>query len=266
MPIPSLSPKPLEKRNSPYLNRFLQPDTVIPDLSNPQSWNRYSYVVNTPINASDPSGHKCVGEVDECLSDPVKGASKQTVKTSDRAEELKDYGYSAEELIAMIFQRESFSAWREDEDRRWFSGEVGDPAEIFEEAATRWFWSWIKDAGVEKIYGKTYTIADRDAMVFNWLYEGMQSEDNVNQEILDGYYADLKPEFLDIAHEVLNPTNKERMIGDGMWSWANAYLYNQEGADYLSAHHLYKFGDGPTSWFIFDADTVRFVADKKKKE
>lgn len=42
---------------SPYINRFLQPDTIIPDLSNPQSWNRYSYVTNRPINVNDPSGH-----------------------------------------------------------------------------------------------------------------------------------------------------------------------------------------------------------------
>ena len=35
----------------------MQPDTVIPDLSNPQSWNRYSYVANRPVNFSDPTGH-----------------------------------------------------------------------------------------------------------------------------------------------------------------------------------------------------------------
>ena len=49
---------------------------MIPDLSNPQSWNRYSYVLNTPINASDPTGHKCSGEIDECLDDdgnPING-------------------------------------------------------------------------------------------------------------------------------------------------------------------------------------------------
>ena len=43
--------------SSPYINRFLQPDTVIPDLSNPQSWNRYSYVTNRPIILNDPTGH-----------------------------------------------------------------------------------------------------------------------------------------------------------------------------------------------------------------
>jgi RHS repeat-associated protein len=42
---------------SPYINRFVQPDTIIPSLSNPQSWNRFSYVTNRPINFNDPSGH-----------------------------------------------------------------------------------------------------------------------------------------------------------------------------------------------------------------
>jgi hypothetical protein len=45
---------------SPYINRFLQPDTIIPELSNPQSWNRFSYVENNPIAYNDPSGHKRV--------------------------------------------------------------------------------------------------------------------------------------------------------------------------------------------------------------
>jgi len=46
-----------KQASSPYINRFLQPDTVIPDLSNPQSWNRYSYGLNSPVVYADPSGH-----------------------------------------------------------------------------------------------------------------------------------------------------------------------------------------------------------------
>jgi len=41
----------------PELGRFIQPDTEIPDLSNPQSYNRYSYVLNDPLRYNDPSGH-----------------------------------------------------------------------------------------------------------------------------------------------------------------------------------------------------------------
>ncbi len=43
--------------NSSYINRFLQPDSIIPGAGNPQNFNRYSYVGNNPINFSDPSGH-----------------------------------------------------------------------------------------------------------------------------------------------------------------------------------------------------------------
>jgi hypothetical protein len=37
--------------------RFLQPDSIVPDQSNPQSWNRYSYGLKNPSRYTDPSGH-----------------------------------------------------------------------------------------------------------------------------------------------------------------------------------------------------------------
>jgi RHS repeat-associated protein len=43
---------------SPALGRFLQPDSIIPDQTNPQAWNRFSYVKNNPVNFNDPTGHK----------------------------------------------------------------------------------------------------------------------------------------------------------------------------------------------------------------
>ena len=42
---------------SPTLGRFIQPDTIIPDLTNSQAWNRYSYTLNNPVKYIDPSGH-----------------------------------------------------------------------------------------------------------------------------------------------------------------------------------------------------------------
>jgi RHS repeat-associated protein len=41
----------------PQLARFIQPDDIIPDLANPQSYNRYSYVLNNPLRFTDPTGH-----------------------------------------------------------------------------------------------------------------------------------------------------------------------------------------------------------------
>ena len=42
---------------SPYLNHFTQPDTIVPEPSNPQAWNKYSYALNNPIRYNDPTGH-----------------------------------------------------------------------------------------------------------------------------------------------------------------------------------------------------------------
>ncbi len=39
------------------LGRWISPDTIIPDPANPQSFNRYSYVMNRPLVAIDPTGH-----------------------------------------------------------------------------------------------------------------------------------------------------------------------------------------------------------------
>ena len=42
---------------SPKLGRFLSADTIVPEPGNPQALNRYTYVYNNPVNATDPSGH-----------------------------------------------------------------------------------------------------------------------------------------------------------------------------------------------------------------
>ncbi|MBI3160492.1 MAG: hypothetical protein HYZ26_12915 [Chloroflexi bacterium] len=41
----------------PYLNRWSQPDTIVPDTVKPQTLNRYSYAYNNPIRYNDPSGN-----------------------------------------------------------------------------------------------------------------------------------------------------------------------------------------------------------------
>jgi RHS repeat-associated protein len=41
------------------LGRFTQPDTIVPSAGNPQEFDRYAYVNNSPINYNDPTGHVC---------------------------------------------------------------------------------------------------------------------------------------------------------------------------------------------------------------
>jgi RHS repeat-associated protein len=41
----------------PYLNHFTQPDSIVPDPYNSQSYDRYAYALNNPIRYNDPTGH-----------------------------------------------------------------------------------------------------------------------------------------------------------------------------------------------------------------
>ncbi len=41
----------------PTLHRFIQADTIVPDPSDPQTLNRFSYVNNNPVRYKDPTGH-----------------------------------------------------------------------------------------------------------------------------------------------------------------------------------------------------------------
>jgi len=41
----------------PEIGRFISADTIVPNLLDPQSLNRYSYVRNNPVIYTDPSGH-----------------------------------------------------------------------------------------------------------------------------------------------------------------------------------------------------------------
>jgi hypothetical protein len=48
----------------PVVSRFVQPDPVVPEPGDPQSWNRYSFVRNNPFNRVDPTGSFDIGPVD----------------------------------------------------------------------------------------------------------------------------------------------------------------------------------------------------------
>jgi len=50
------------------LGRWVQPDTVIPDIYDPLDLDRYQYVLSNPVNLNDPSGHTACW--DEHANDP----------------------------------------------------------------------------------------------------------------------------------------------------------------------------------------------------
>jgi RHS repeat-associated protein len=51
----------------PSTARFIQPDSIVPEPGNPQSLNRYSYVMNNPMRYTDPTGHELVDQWQYCF-------------------------------------------------------------------------------------------------------------------------------------------------------------------------------------------------------
>jgi RHS repeat-associated protein len=64
----------------PTAGRFLAPDPVLGNLMRPQSWNRYAYVLNNPVNRIDPSGRVAC---DPGVQDPSSDDCEQVEGTYD---------------------------------------------------------------------------------------------------------------------------------------------------------------------------------------
>jgi len=81
--------------NSSNLGRFMSPDpwNAGAVLGSPQSWNAYSYVVNSPLNATDPNGLDCVYTANAAGNpDPHKDGTTTTIIGDCRNDGGKDDG------------------------------------------------------------------------------------------------------------------------------------------------------------------------------
>jgi hypothetical protein len=75
----------------------LQPDTLIPGVDSPQSWNRYSYVYNNPIRFNDPTGHICSDPDNTSESSGCESGGKFITKKSIKLHTLKYRSKSAKQ-------------------------------------------------------------------------------------------------------------------------------------------------------------------------
>ena len=71
---------------SPYIYRFLSADTIVPDQSDSQAYNRYSYTRNAPINRVDPSGHS------DCLQVCFDGGASAFISSPGHWYNVEGYG------------------------------------------------------------------------------------------------------------------------------------------------------------------------------
>jgi RHS repeat-associated protein len=67
----------------PALGRFLSADPIVGNTAFSQSWNAYSYVNNSPLNFTDPSGFDCTGALAVAYADEKSYIASGTCSQSN---------------------------------------------------------------------------------------------------------------------------------------------------------------------------------------
>jgi RHS repeat-associated protein len=85
---------------SPAVGRFLIADTIVPEVGNPQAYNRYAYSLNNPVRYTDPTGHYIVeGDEPDPTAPRVRSKRCGLCYTSNEllspATAQRDYGINA---------------------------------------------------------------------------------------------------------------------------------------------------------------------------
>ena len=88
---------------NPTTRRFISPDTIIPNPTNPQNLNRYTYTLSNPTNHTDPTGHCYVvstGPDSIRIVEPYAGACVLNGALAIDSSELDADRAAREELVA----------------------------------------------------------------------------------------------------------------------------------------------------------------------
>ena len=225
---------------SPTLGRFIQPDNIIPNPANSQSWNRYSYSYNNPLNYIDPSGHVATGATDDEICLPGSYCDPVGVV-------LTQAGQNAKEVFEQY--RKQTNGW-------WF----GDGDFTFTEFVEMMFlyelqWEGeglnpLKDAWVKQLWGdaQAYFPNDRTLSpppcqgvctfnaVFNWLGQYVQAvRDRYKNVVAAG--GTFNEAVVDLPLiELFNSSGN---------SEANSILYPMNSAKTYSYNSPYHWGNYP---------------------
>ncbi len=82
----------------PGIGRFASADTIVPNPASPQSFNRYSYVLNSPLNFQDPTGHNPICSSDGLICSDTDSRQLINFEVADGVDEI----WTLHEILAVM--------------------------------------------------------------------------------------------------------------------------------------------------------------------
>jgi RHS repeat-associated protein len=92
----------------PALGRFVSPDSIVPSITDAQSWNRYTYVRDNPVVLVDPTGHSAVSTFFDNVAKYTGQAAAGMANAASHAGRWLD---NALDKTGAFFQRAGTYAW-----------------------------------------------------------------------------------------------------------------------------------------------------------
>ncbi len=195
------------------LGKFIQPDTIVPGAANPQAWNRYSYVLNSPIRYSDPSGHRACDEERGCEGERYKERTNPIdIKIAKQKKKYKN-GFQTPPYSSMPGTPEFIgppaSPLNPNPDDFSFENGSDDPD----------YWEWIIDGAIQLAgyYDQFASIAEKGYKYFRIFSFNPTGEALVS--------AGLK-----IVADLDNPLTLGQRIGRGFYAGGEALVVDSASA------------------------------------
>jgi len=261
---------------SPWLGRFIQPDTIVPYANNSQMWNRYTYVGNNSINHIDPSGHRCLPE-DMCdapsgdwrpISDStplskngMKGSGSQMKEVYERLfTYCRVYGskgnswcptsrkLSLRDFVKIMMSAELSGFGSVLDKNEVPLSEYLSTQEELSETAANWF--------SESCFSRKGCTGISYNSIFNWLGENFQSAQAFfNKTVMPLSYPNMEGLSSAVTNAVFSVGFTQRVVGyyDPV-HWANGSYFENEYGEYPKI--IYKRLNGKTR---NDMDNAFFV-------
>ena len=241
---------------SPRLGRFIQPDSIIPNWTNPQSLNRFSYVLNSPLMYIDPSGHMYISQPiinevcieGECKEGPSLLNSYNLTHSSRGGTGMTGVEFYDWYIQLWFTDGWWWEAYGEDGEFTIFNAmEIG----LLGESQNQWPYNdYIFEAETRELYQECNSqpgaVCSTEQIVnfYSAHYESAYRQvfDSVTPD--DTYYNETNALAVsNLLANFIKPSNKDWMLGRvSIRPWGSAsvsYIYSEYGYNYSDQDYIY---------------------------